>query len=48
MPRKINYGVERREREKSKAAGKAEKVQAKADKKLAEQEPPKAPEADAS
>lgn len=48
MPRKTNYGFERREREKSKAAGKAEKVQAKADKKLAEQEAPEAPEADES
>lgn len=48
MPRKTNYGFERREREKSKAAGKAEKVQAKADKKLAEQDATKAPEADES
>ena len=48
MPRKTNYGFERREREKSKAAGKAEKVQAKADKKLAEQDANKASEADES
>jgi hypothetical protein len=48
LPRKTNYGFERREREKSKAAGKAEKVQAKADKKLAEQEAPEAPEVDES
>jgi hypothetical protein len=48
LPRKTNYGFERREREKSKAEGKAEKVQAKADKKLAEQDAPKVPEADGS
>jgi hypothetical protein len=41
LPRKTNYGFERREREKSKAAGKAEKVQAKADKKSSEQGTPK-------
>ena len=39
MPRKTNYGFERRVREKSKAVGKAEKVQAKLDKKLSEQDP---------
>jgi hypothetical protein len=44
LPRKTNYGFERREREKSKATGKAEKVQAKADKKLAQQDAPKASE----
>jgi hypothetical protein len=44
LPRKTNYGFERREREKSKAADKAGKAQAKADRKLAEQEEPKATE----
>jgi hypothetical protein len=48
LPRKTNYGFERREPEKSKATGKAEKVQAKADKKLAELDAPKAPETDES
>ena len=37
MPRKTNYEFERREREKNKAVGKAEKVQAKAEKKLSEE-----------
>jgi hypothetical protein len=44
LPRKTNYDFERREREKNKAAGKAGKMQAKADRKLAEQEAAKAPE----
>jgi hypothetical protein len=43
MPRKPNYGLERRERERSKAAGAAEKAQAKADKKASEQETPEVP-----
>jgi hypothetical protein len=41
LPRKTNYEFERREREKNKAVGKAEKVQAKADKKLSEEGTPK-------
>jgi hypothetical protein len=44
LARKTNYDFERREREKNKAAGKAGKMQAKADKKLAEQQAPEAPE----
>ena len=37
MPRKTNYDFERRERERSRAAGSAKKTQAKADKKASEQ-----------
>jgi hypothetical protein len=40
MARKTNYGYERRERERNKAVGKSEKVQAKVDKKLSEQGSP--------
>jgi hypothetical protein len=39
-PRKTNYGFERRERERSKAADNAKKAQAKADKKASEQKTP--------
>jgi hypothetical protein len=38
----MNYGFERREREKNKAAEAAKKAQAKADRKASEQETPKA------
>jgi hypothetical protein len=44
MPRKPNYDFERRERDRSKAAASAKKVQGKADKKAAEQEALVAPE----
>jgi hypothetical protein len=37
LARKTNFSFERREREKNKAAGKAEKVRAKAEKKLSEE-----------
>lgn len=39
MPRKTNYDFERRQREKTKAADAAKKVQAKADKKTSEHTP---------
>ena len=42
MPRKPNYDFERREREKTKAAETAKKVQAKADKRAAGDGPPDA------
>jgi hypothetical protein len=40
VPRKPNYDFERREREKSKAVESAKKAQAKADKKVSEQQAP--------
>ena len=42
IPRKPNYDLERREREKAKAAESAKKAQAKADKRAAEREAPSA------
>jgi hypothetical protein len=41
IARKPNYDFERRERERNKAAEAAKKAQAKADKRAAEQEPPR-------
>lgn len=40
MPRRANYGFERQERERNKAAGSAKKAQAKADRKASEQGAP--------